>query len=343
MTTYSWSFTIDTAAPTASNPNPANGAYTADSTPTITLQLTDALSGIDSSTISMTVEGSGVTHSWNGTHVSYTPGSAFANGQVIDVTVDVDDNAGNSMTTYSWSFTIDTAAPVASNPRPTNGAYTADSTPTITLQLTDALSGIDTSTISMTVEGSGVAHSWNGTHVSYTPGSAFANGQVIDVTVDVDDNAGNSMTTYSWSFTIDTAAPVASNPRPTNGGYTADSTPTITLQLTDALSGIDSSTIQMTVETLIVSHSWNGTHVSYTPGSAFANGQVIDVTVDVDDNVGNSMTTYSWSFTIDTAAPVGSNPRPTNGAYTADSTPTITLQLTDALSGIDSSTWKVLE
>jgi len=338
MTTYSWSFTIDTAAPVASNPRPTNGAYTADSTPTITLALTDALSGIDTSTISMTVEGSGVAHSWNGTHVSYTPSSAFANGQVIDITVDVDDNVGNSMTTYSWSFTIDTTAPVASNPRPTNGAYTADSTPTITLALTDTLSGIDTSTISMTVEGSGVTHSWNGTHVSYTPGSAFANGQVIDVTVDVSDNIGNAMTTYSWSFTIDTAAPVASNPKPTNGAYTSDSTPTITLQLTDALSGIDTSTISMTVEGSGVTHSWNGTHVSYTPGSAFADGQVIDVTVDVDDNVGNSMTTYSWSFTIDISAPIASNERPTDTSYVNDATPTITVALSDTLSGIDSST-----
>ncbi|MHA1229142.1 MAG: Ig-like domain-containing protein [Candidatus Helarchaeota archaeon] len=338
MATYSWSFTIDTSPPTASNENPANGAYTSDSTPTITVRLTDAGSGVDSSSIQMRVESLLVSHNWNGTHVSYTPSSAFSNGQVIDVSVDASDNLGNAMATYSWSFTIDTAPPVASNPSPPNGGYTSDTTPTIIIALSDALSGVDSSSIAMTVEGSTVIHTWNDTHVSYTPSTGFTNGQVIDITLNASDNVGNAMATYSWSFTIDTAPPVASNPSPSNGGYTNDATPTIVVALSDALSGVNSSSITLTVESSVVSHNWNGTHVIYTPGSAFADGQVINVDLDASDNAGNAMATYSWSFTIDISAPSASNEKPVNNGYTNDSTPTITVALSDSLSGIDSST-----
>ena len=78
------------------------------------------------------------------------------------------------------------------------------------------------------------------------------------------------MITYSWSFTIDTAAPVASNPKPSNNTYTNDFTPTITINLADVLSGINNGTIQLTVEGVLRSHTWNGTTVSWTAIAAFS-------------------------------------------------------------------------
>jgi len=96
----------DTQPPTASNPDPSDGSYTADSTPAISVDLSDDQSGVDPATIILTVEGGAVTHSWDGYTVSYTPTVAFANGQVVEVSLDASDIAGNAMPQYSWSFTV---------------------------------------------------------------------------------------------------------------------------------------------------------------------------------------------------------------------------------------------
>ncbi|MHA1229143.1 MAG: Ig-like domain-containing protein, partial [Candidatus Helarchaeota archaeon] len=99
----------------------------------------------------MTVEGSAVVHSWDGSTVSYTPSTPFADGQVVDVTIDASDNVGNAMATYSWSFTIDISPPVASNEKPANNTYTSNTQPTIIVALSDAISDVDPSSIVLRV------------------------------------------------------------------------------------------------------------------------------------------------------------------------------------------------
>ncbi|MHA1789269.1 MAG: hypothetical protein ACTSXT_08580, partial [Candidatus Helarchaeota archaeon] len=340
MAEYSWSFTVDIHAPVASNEVPANGIYVSDSTPTIIVALSDNVSGIDSSTIVLNVEGSPVSHTWNGTHVSYTPGTPFSDGQVVNINLDASDNAGNVMTTYSWSFTIDTSSPAASNPKPANGSYTNSTMPTIIIALSDSGSGVNGSSISLAVEGTVVSHTWNGTHITYTPGSPFSNGQVVNVELNASDNVGNAMSEYSWSFTIDTSPPVASNPIPANGSYVNTTLPTINVTLTDALSGVNPSTIQMTVEGILVSHNYIGTTVTWTATSPYSDGQVINVTLNAADNIGNAMVQYEWYFTIDVSPPVASNEEPTG--IISDDRPLIRVKLEDTLSGINFSATQML-
>ncbi len=327
----------DITPPQVSNPSPVNGVYTYNSTPSISVNLMDTYSGVNASTITFTVEGVVRSHSWDGTTVSWTAGAPFANGQVINVSVIASDNAGNAMTPYSWAFTIDTSPPQANNPSPLDSSYTNNTTPTISVELTDALSDINASTITFTVEGIVRSHSWDGTTVSWTAGAPFANGQVINISLSVYDNAGNAMTSYSWAFTIDTSPPQANNPSPLDSSYTNNTTPTISVELTDALSDINASTITFTVEGVVRSHSWDGTTVSWTAGAPFANGQVINVSLDALDNASNVMSTYSWSFTIDDTPPQASNPSPLDSSYINDTTPTISVELTDALSDLNTS------
>jgi len=73
---------------------------------------------------------------------------------------------------------------------------------------------------------------------------------LINVDLDASDNVGNAMATYSWSFTIDTAAPVASNPKPADSSYTSDTTPTIIVALSDALSEVDGSSIVLHIQVI---------------------------------------------------------------------------------------------
>ncbi len=107
----SWKFYKDIFAPQGSNSLPGNNSYTNDATPNISMNLTDNLSGINASSIVLTVEGIERTHNWDGITVDWTPSIPFSQGQVVDVEVDVLDIAGNSMNTYLWSFTIDFTPP----------------------------------------------------------------------------------------------------------------------------------------------------------------------------------------------------------------------------------------
>ena len=96
----------DTTPPTISDLTPADGATINTATPTISATVTDA-SGIDESSIVMTLNGTEVTHTYESGLVSYTP--ALSEG-LHTATLNVSDNIGNLATT-SWSFTVDTTSP----------------------------------------------------------------------------------------------------------------------------------------------------------------------------------------------------------------------------------------
>ena len=111
----------DGQPPTASNPSPADGSYTAYTTPDISVDLADDESGVDGATIALTVNGTVVAHGWDGSTVSYTPTVDFAIGQVVDVSLDASDVAGNPMDTYSWSFTVSPEYTLTIDIDPTGG------------------------------------------------------------------------------------------------------------------------------------------------------------------------------------------------------------------------------
>ncbi|NVM31326.1 MAG: hypothetical protein HWN65_20980 [Candidatus Helarchaeota archaeon] len=118
-----------------------------------------------------------------------------------------DANNVNDGASPSWQFYKDITPPQASNPSPADSSYTNDATPTIRVDLSDALSSINVSSIILIAGGVVRVHSWDGTTVSWTPGPPFPDGQVIDVELDASDLAGNAMPTYSWAFTIDNTPP----------------------------------------------------------------------------------------------------------------------------------------
>ncbi len=274
--------------------------------------------------------------------LNWTAIPPYLSGSEIWVEVNVTDNVGNVLSQYQWNFTVDLDAPIASNPYPINSSFIASSTPNIGLGIIDLLSGIDDGTLVMRVNGSTVSHSWNGIRINWTPSISYTSGAIIPVEVDVQDNAGNMMTTYSWSFTVDLDPPQASNPAPANGDYTGDEYATLSVNLGDSLSDINATTIVLTVEGIVRIHGWNGTTVSWSPASPYVNAQVVDVQLDAIDNVGNIMTTYTWAFTVDLTSPNAINPWPENASYVSDDTPNIEIELFDYLSGVNISSVQML-
>ena len=98
----------EVAAPYTSGHNPADSANSVPVDTNIVVHVLDDGSGVDQSTIVMTVEGTVVTPAITGSSSDYTltydPPADFGYLQVVDVTIDASDLASNAMTQDAYSF-----------------------------------------------------------------------------------------------------------------------------------------------------------------------------------------------------------------------------------------------
>ncbi|MEW6486223.1 MAG: right-handed parallel beta-helix repeat-containing protein, partial [Pseudomonadota bacterium] len=109
----------DGTPPSASNLNPANGVTDAAVTSNLTLTLSDSNSGVNWGTFQIMLSGSkgySKTYLYDSARVSKTgtpasydvtvdPDTDFGDNEIITVTVNVSDTAGNAITPPTWSFT----------------------------------------------------------------------------------------------------------------------------------------------------------------------------------------------------------------------------------------------
>ena len=116
----------------------------------------------------------------------------------------VEDNAGNSDTEVSTQLMVDSVAPTITSISPADGTYTNDDTPTISANIADALSGIVSYT--MTVDGTSVTPNFDGEVLSYTPTTSLGE-KSIPVVITITDDAGNSITSPTTFFIVDTTDP----------------------------------------------------------------------------------------------------------------------------------------
>ena len=164
--------------------------------------------------------------------------------------------------------------------------------------------------------------------------TGLTDGQTYYYRVKARDAAGNE---GSWSNVVsstqDDTPPSIANPTPAPNDFTNTNTPTISIEIMDTTSGVDDSSIVMKVNNGEVSPTVisiaNGYRVQYTPTSPFSNG-LVTVTIDASDNVGNAMSTYTWSFTVDTIPPSVTVTSPNGGEiWAGGSTQTIEWTATD--------------
>ncbi len=133
-------FIVDTSAPSTSAHVPAkNAENVAVSTP-VSIHVLDAGSGVALSSIRLQINGVAVTPVISGSAaectVTYTPTTVFAFSQIVSVTVQAKDNAGNSMAAETYSFKTQAKSnsapdrPVAS--LPADASYTKAAKPALT-------------------------------------------------------------------------------------------------------------------------------------------------------------------------------------------------------------------
>ncbi|WP_232456420.1 beta strand repeat-containing protein, partial [Burkholderia ubonensis] len=262
----SFSFTLDTSAA-------APGvALTTDSGSSAVDHITNVgtlnLSGVETgATVEYSTDGG---HTWS-TSFSATEG-------LNDVQVRQTDIAGNTSSTTSFSFTLDTSAAAP------GVALTTDSGSSAVDHITNVgtlnLTGVETgATVEYSTDG---GHTWS-TSFSATEG-------LNDVQVRQTDVAGNTSDPTSFSFTLDTSAAAPGVALTTDSGSSASDhiTNVGTLNVTGVESG---ATVQYSVD--------NGAHwnTSFSAVEGVNNVQVRQT-----DIAGNTSSATSFSFTLDTSA-----------------------------------------
>jgi Bacterial Ig-like domain len=339
-TQSAWTFSVDVAGPVISAQSPANAATISNTRPAISAQYADAGAGIDTTKTVLTVDGVNVTTqaAATATGITYTPTAALASG-AHTVVLKVFDKAGNSSQS-SWTFTVsavvtDITPPTISAQVP-NGLNLNSATPVISAQYADTGTGVDTTKVTLLVDGVNVTAqaTISATGATYTPAAALTNGNHT-VQLNIADKANNPAQA-SWSFTVDTQVPTISGQSPNNSSVNT-ATSAITAQYGDVGTGIDLTKTVLTVDSVNVTAQATATAmgISYTPTTALAAG-AHSVSLKVFDQAGNS-TQATWTFSVDIAGPVISAQTPANAATINNTQPTISAQYADQGAGIDTT------
>ncbi|WP_232452697.1 Ig-like domain-containing protein, partial [Burkholderia ubonensis] len=262
----SFSFTLDTsaAAPGVALTTDSGSNASDHITNVGTLNLTGVETG---ATVEYSTDGG---HTWN-TSFNATEGLNDVQVRQIDV-------AGNTSSATSFSFTLDTSAAAP------GVALTIDSGSSASDHITNVgtlnLSGVETgATVEYSIDG---GHTWSASF-SATEG-------VNDVQVRQTDIAGNTSSATSFSFMLDTSAAAPGVALATDSGSSA--VDHITNVGTLNLSGVETGA---TVE-----YSTDGGHTWSTSFSAVEG--LNDIQVRQTDIAGNTSSTTSFSFTLDTSA-----------------------------------------
>ena len=313
--------TLDTTGPTIDDRIPSS--TTSSSTPEISAELSDAGSGVNKNTLIITVDGVNQTQNATITSstVTYTPSSALSDGSYT-VNISVSDNVTN-IGYLEWSFDVSTSSGDDDDDddggsSPGGGLPPAAATPSISIsdiaQTPETVSSGDSVEVSATITASNGVHraslyyevdddlestvmsaSDNLYSASIGP---FSEGKTVVYYIHVVDENAETQDSSNYSFTVDdTSGPSISLSSPTSGSSITDTKPVIIITYSDP-SGIDTDTIEFTLDSTDKTNSATSTssQLTYTPTTELSYGEH-SITFSVSDNAGNT-NEETWTFTI---------------------------------------------
>ena len=148
-------------------------------------------------------------------------------------------------------------------------------------------------------------------------------------------SAGASGKAASFEIWVDSTPPVIGTYTPAQGALVATITPTITATVTDAHSGVDVSSLELVVNGVSVSTSYDAATGTMTAvGSGFHEGPDNLLKLRAHDLAGNTTDWQLWSVTVDTIPPTGSLLINGGASQTTSAYVTLSLSASDATSGV---------
>jgi len=353
---------IDKSPPFTTNHNPARGSRNIPLDADIKVEVRDADPGVDLTSVTMAVNGIIVTPQISGAPqaylLRYQPATPFRDNQTVRVRINARDLATppNIMPEDSYAFTTvrDSLPPFTLDHFPARGASQVPTDTKIEVRLRDLLAGVDGNSIVMHINGNSVNPTITGDSreffLSYQPPTNFRRNDTVRVQIEASDLAStpNRMAADRYMFFTqtdikDTSPPVVVNHAPAPRATGVAPNTTISFELRDDLSGIDSASVVMKVNAATVRPSLqrrpNGYLVSYKPATPFALNDTVRVSVEARDRAAppNVMPTENFYFVTqrDVIPPFAANHRPAKGATNVPLDTDIRVEVRDELAGVD--------
>jgi hypothetical protein len=341
LTTIPASFFVDTVPPLLDVAVPANGTFVSTATPALRVTYADPNgTGLRLTALQLFLQkGSeeevNVTSWVTATNVEAT-GLVPAAGALTDGTyllrAVISDRAGNSSSATS-RFEIDTAPPTVVVETPAANGYVSSATPAFTILWNDALSGVDTESAKIFVDGAERTNRFTLTATGATgtldAAEALQDGEHT-VRVIVYDKAGNAAAVVDQTFTVDTVVPTVQIDAPEMNGYVGPAPYVFTATYADADgSGVAPQWVVVTLDGVDRTADFTITPVNATAtiATALADGPHT-LTVSILDWAGNAATATS-EFIADAIAPVVAITSPVAGAWHSGASVEITGTVVD--------------
>jgi len=342
------------------NHNPSKGSVEVSINSAVTLHIKDDHMGVDKTSVNVSVNGEAVTPGISGElkdyTVTYTPQGGFKYNEEVTISIDASDLAwvANQMEREEYIITMatDTIPPYTTDLNPAKEAVNVLIEGDIIIHVKDDLAGVDMTTIDMEVAGETVTPQVTGTasdySITYHPEDPFFCSDTVNVVIRAEDLAlpGNEMEENYVFYTItDKEAPFVTdhNPRPEEKNVALNTN--ISFRLRDNLSGVDTTSIILRVDSTEVKPFITGEPlnylISFNPPSEFRDNQTVEVEVEALDRsrVPNIMVKESYSFTTleDTMPPYTLDHYPARGAENVPLDTKIEVRVKDDLTGVDHS------
>ncbi len=289
---------------------------------TIVIELVDDFSGVDRSSIQLTLNDTKVPVEVTGDSsdywIRYRPAKRFRYNDSLHVVLEARDRARtpNIMRPFEFWFKteIDTQPPIIVALAPAMQDTNVNPTPLVRASITDDRAGVDVSSLKMWINGRAVEFHTTGQGNNYQISYQFTQPQNylewIEVKIFAQDlsDPPNAADTCRYQFRImrekDLTPPYVTLYQPSHGATEVPIDCSISFHIRDDLSGVDSASIRVRVNGQLVSRTIHGTVLHYLvehrPKYPFQYGQRVRVEVDAQDlakDVPNVMKTDSCTFT----------------------------------------------
>jgi len=363
-TTYCWWLLISRGGPMAEIIEPAESTFSACSLQQIIVEIVDS-NGVDDSTIELLVNGTSYMVGspeldWLEPTLTWTPPAVWPSGPVHVELISANDILGNELeNSLDWWFTMDLLPPYYWSESPVAGAIVADPSPDLSIRVADTLAGLADSCLWMTINGStpyrigDIGVNWDGELWEFSTSDAgltYSGGDSITACLhacDDPDYCPPNESIHCWTIWIATGGPIAEIIEPLDSTISACSLQQIIVDITDS-NGVDETTIELevngTVYTISSSElSWSVPRLTWTPPSVWTDGPVNVRLLAASDLLGNELESAPvvWSFQMDLTPPNYSNFTPIDGFITGDWQQPISVEINDAILGVDPDSLKI--
>ncbi len=359
-----WEFYVNLSPPRSFIIEPTPESWSACYDQRIYIALSDS-DGVDEATIRLTVNGDTYTIGPNLSYANDTlvfiPSLDWLNGETVSVCLDsVADNLGNGLPSpLCWEFFIDLTPPYGEMISPTDGDFVNDSVQIIQLVISDSLSGLDSSSVVVNVQGSDYAVGAPGvtledTILTFNPqeaGIVFSDYDTVEVCLTADDSpnyCGPNQLATCWHFYVRLSGPTGTVLYPFDGATSACRDQGVGILITDDDFGVNWESAEVSVQGSLFTYfspeiSVTGDTLFWQPTGEFSDNETVYVSlVNCEDSLGNSLQdTLTWSYVIDLTPPVivSSNPAAEDTMPTIR--PMVVLHLGDLISGVGTDSGRI--